>query len=327
VIIVNGKAWPFMKVQRHKYRFRIINASNARFYRLALDDASLEFVQIGADSFYLERPIRMKELLLAPSEIVDVIVDFAASNRSSAVPTNDASYPFPDGDAPNEKNGKIMKFVIGHRVSRDRSRIPSRLVNVTSLGADPSTNSSNSSRATPSDSVGNYTSRDVILSEFETEDEEPTHLLINFRRFSDPVTETPRIGSTEMWRVINLTPDNHPLHVHLTGFQVLHERKLNESSVDELVDCVAAHQSVKDCNLESYFDARVGPQAPPPNEAGFKNVYKMKPFHVTSILLRFALADGRPFPFDATGEPGYAYHCHVSIIIIIIIIIICVLLV
>ena len=291
VIVVNGKAWPYLKVQRRKYRFRIINASNARFYRFALDNG-MHFVQIGADSFYFEKPIHVKELLMAPSETVDVILDFSTSNSSVAILTNNASYPFPDGDPVNEQNSMIMKFVIQNRISRERARIPEHLMKVDRLSASNAT----------------HKIRDIILSEFETPEEEPTHLLINFRWFTDPVTETPRLGSTEMWRIINLTPDNHPLHVHLVGFQVIHEQKLNDT-LDDLMDCVTENQSVEGCDLESFFDGP--PQPPPANEAGFKNVYKMKPFHVTSILIRFSLPDGRPFPFDPTGAPGYAYHCHV----------------
>jgi spore coat protein A len=36
-ILVNGKVWPFLNVEPRKYRFRILNASNARFYRFKLD--------------------------------------------------------------------------------------------------------------------------------------------------------------------------------------------------------------------------------------------------------------------------------------------------
>ncbi|PKI44277.1 hypothetical protein CRG98_035351, partial [Punica granatum] len=70
-IIVNGKAWPYMKVRRRKYRFRIINASNARFFQFFFTNG-LEFVVVGSDSAYLEEPVKTKEKLLAPSEIVDV---------------------------------------------------------------------------------------------------------------------------------------------------------------------------------------------------------------------------------------------------------------
>lgn len=51
---------------------------------------------------------------------------------------------------------------------------------------------------------------------------------------------------------------------------------------------------------------------PPANEMTWKNVFKMQPRFMTTILLRFSLLDShRPYPFNATSEPGYVYHCHI----------------
>ena len=113
VIVVNGKAWPYMKVQRRKYRFRMINASNARLFNLALCNG-LHFTQIGSDSFYLERPMSLKEILVAPSEIVDAIIDFARSKESRIVMTNSANFPYPDGDSVDDMNKMVMKFIVAN---------------------------------------------------------------------------------------------------------------------------------------------------------------------------------------------------------------------
>ena len=293
VVLVNGKAWPYLKVQRRKYRFRIINASNARFYRLALDNG-MHFTQIGADSFYFEKPIHLNKVLVAPSEIIDVVVDFSTSKSRHIIMTNDAVYPFPDGDPVNDRNGKVMKFVVGRQSAffHDESRIPNKLVEVQKLSLNNS-----------------VTTRNITLYEFDSSSSgEPTHLLINFKKFTDTVTEKPKIGTTEVWRIINLTPDNHPFHVHLTGFQVVYQQRLKD--VDKLSACVLKNRGIEDCELESYL---YGPLKPPhPNEAGWKNVFKMKPSYMTTILVRFSLLDSQPFPFDPSLEPGYTYHCHVS---------------
>ncbi|KAE9450981.1 hypothetical protein C3L33_17149, partial [Rhododendron williamsianum] len=58
-IIVNGKAWPRMIVRRRKYRFRIINASNARFFKFFFTNG-LGFIHVGSDSAYHERPVISK---------------------------------------------------------------------------------------------------------------------------------------------------------------------------------------------------------------------------------------------------------------------------
>lgn len=47
-ILVNGKAWPYLEVEPRKYRFRILNGSNARFYRIRLSSGQ-NFVQIGTE--------------------------------------------------------------------------------------------------------------------------------------------------------------------------------------------------------------------------------------------------------------------------------------
>ena len=86
-----------MKVERRKYRFRIINTSNARYYGFYLTNR-LPFIHIGSDSAYLDRPITTNHTLLAPSEIADLIIDFSKSQSSFAVLANDAPYPFPSGN-------------------------------------------------------------------------------------------------------------------------------------------------------------------------------------------------------------------------------------
>ena len=39
-IVVNGKTWPYLNVEPRKYRFRLVNGSNARFYDLTLSNAA-----------------------------------------------------------------------------------------------------------------------------------------------------------------------------------------------------------------------------------------------------------------------------------------------
>jgi hypothetical protein len=58
----------------------------------------------------------------------------------------------------------------------------------------------------------------------------------------------------------------------------------------------------------------VGPVVPvPEHEKTWKNVVKVPPGFVTTVVVAFKLVDtNQPYPFDATAEPGYVYHCHVS---------------
>ncbi|KAL2904732.1 Multicopper oxidase LPR1 [Bienertia sinuspersici] len=291
VIVVNGKAWPYMEVQRRKYRFRIINTSNARFFRFYLRNG-LPFIHVASDSAYIRRPIIAKTTLVAPSEISDVVIDFSKSKSNEVILANDAVYPFPSGDPVNNANSKVMKFIIRHQQVSDPSKIPKTLIKY------PSPNLSSTSQT-----------RYISMYEYTSKTDEPTHLLINGLSFDAPVTETPKVGSTEIWYVINLTEDNHPLHVHLGLFKVLKQTHLLD--FDKFHDCMVKINDAQKCNVHSH--ARGYKLPVPKHERGWKNVYKMSPGYMTMIYVRFSYihVNNVSYPFDATKDPGYVYHCHI----------------
>ncbi|CAI5950643.1 unnamed protein product [Closterium sp. NIES-65] len=114
-ITVNGKVWPFFRVRRALYRLPILGASNARFYHLRFQCAVrgdyhdfkppfrgpiIPMTQIGSDGGYLARPLRMRSVLVAPGERLDVLVDFneAPSWCRDVLLTNDARAPYPAGE-------------------------------------------------------------------------------------------------------------------------------------------------------------------------------------------------------------------------------------
>ncbi len=75
VMLVNGKVWPFLNVEPRLYRFRILNGCNARILNLDIGGPSLW--QIGAEGGMWDKPVPVKELVLAPAERADVLVDFS----------------------------------------------------------------------------------------------------------------------------------------------------------------------------------------------------------------------------------------------------------
>ncbi|KAE8719648.1 Multicopper oxidase LPR1 [Hibiscus syriacus] len=290
VIIVNGKAWPKMTVRRRKYRFRIINASNARFFRFFFTNG-LEFVHVASDSTYLGEPVVTNQTLLAPSEIADVVVDFSKSKTDEAVLANDAPYPYPSGDPVNESNGKIMKFIIKKMPELDMSQVPNKLIKY------PSADSSSATHT-----------RYIAMYEYTSDIDEPTHLYINAKPYEAPVTETPKAGTSEIWNVVNLTEDNHPMHIHLGLFRVLDQTELvNE---EEFKGCMSRKNDAVKCQISKYSRGRK--IEVPAHEKGWKNVYKMTPGYVTRILVRFSyIHSNTSYTFDPTGMPGYVYHCHI----------------
>ncbi|KAF2948193.1 hypothetical protein DAI22_01g018400 [Oryza sativa Japonica Group] len=307
VVVANGKAWPYLRVRRRRYRLRILNASNARFFRLSLS-GGLRFVHVASDSVYLARPVPTRAFLLAPSEIADVVVDFAESGNATAIVLrSDAPAPYPGDPGDKAETVPVMKFVIDDdddalSTEPDTSSVPARLT-------------SPSQYAKP-DAREAVLTRRIAMYEYTKEGtDEPTHLYLNARSYMDPVTETPREGTSELWDVINLTDDNHPLHVHLALFVALEQRSLRD--VDDLKECMMARGSggggADACGLERHL-AGGRKHVVPKQERGWKNVFKVRPGTVTRLLVRFrplSPPDSRRFPFDVAAGPGYVYHCHI----------------
>ena len=309
VMLVNGKVWPYLEVEPRKYRFRFLNGSQARFYSLALAERATTapgpaFYQIGTDGGYLAEPVllndpsdpRSNRLILAPGERADVVVDFSAySEGTEFLLRNVAKAPFPNGEAADPQTvGQIMLFRVKALQGSDTSVIPSQLVTLNRI-------------------VNPTVIRVMTLNEMMGEGG-PVGALLNGMTFHDaPATEYPTLGSTEMWEIVNLTGDSHPIHLHLVQFQLLNRQKINIQRYQKAFD--AANPMLP---TETYTPVPVGPylKGKPvpadPNERGWKDTYRMNPGEVTRILVRFAPQDESPaFAFDATAEPGYVWHCHI----------------
>ena len=111
-ILVNGKLLPYLEVEPRKYRFRVLNAANGRFFHLALSNG-LEFHQIGTDQGLLPAPLALKQMPVAPGERVDLIVDFAGHGGEQIVVTSDSL--------------TVMQFRVSRKAVQDTSSLPSVL--------------------------------------------------------------------------------------------------------------------------------------------------------------------------------------------------------
>ena len=310
LVAVNGKIWPYLEVEPRKYRFRILDASNSRFYRLALAERATgapgpAFQQIGSDGGYLESPVRLADpaesesppLLIAPAERADVIVDFGGLKPGAElILRNTARAPFPGGD-PVDPNtvGQVMLFRVVPLTSPDQSVIPEHLGPITRL-SEP------------------ILTRTLDLEELEGANG-PLAVLLDGAMWDDPITETPQVGTTEAWEIFNTTEDTHPIHIHLVQFQVQSRQKFD---VDAFL--AARHGgggSSRAAAARASHDGsrgfRIGrPRPPDPNERGWKDTFRMNPGEVTRVIARFSPQDNRPaYAFDATAEPGYVWHCHI----------------
>ncbi len=132
-MVVNGKTWPFLNVEPRKYRFRILNGSDSRFFILKLGGSTVKatFTVIGTDGGFLPVPAVVSELLVGPAERFDVIVDFSGLapgttfNLLNVGPDSPFGGPFPaSGQADANTTGQVMQFRVVALTAADTSAIP-----------------------------------------------------------------------------------------------------------------------------------------------------------------------------------------------------------
>ncbi|HUX68432.1 MAG TPA: multicopper oxidase [Terriglobales bacterium] len=251
-ILLNGKLWPRLEVEPRPYRFRIANAANSRFFRLALAPA-IDWQLIGTDQGLLPAPVALGSLLLAPAERADLIVDFSAHAGQTLHLRNDEQ--------------PVMQVqVLGRAGAHTGWRASAPLRPLARIPA-----------------AAAVRSRWLGLQEYDDLGANPMLMLLDGKRWSDPVSETPTLDSTEIWAFANLTDDTHPIHLHLVRFQVLDRRPFD------------AAQYRRDRRLRY-----LGPAQPPgPDEMGWKDTVRCYPGAVTRIIVRFQGYAGR-----------YLWHCH-----------------
>lgn len=262
-ILVNGKAWPYMEVEPRTYRFRILNASNTRTFSLSLNNGS-RFIQIGSDGGLLPRSVKTQSISLAPAERYDVLIDFSAFDGEHIILTNGTGC---GGDVNPDTDANVMQFRVTKPLKgEDTSRKPKY------LSAMPDMTSKR---------IHNI--RTLKLTNTQDKYGRPV-LTLNNKRWHDPVTEAPRLGSTEIWSIINPTRGTHPIHLHLVSFQVLDRRPFDLERYNKFGDIVYTGPAVP----------------PPPSEKGWKDTVQAHSGEVIRIAATFAPYSGR-----------YVWHCHI----------------
>jgi spore coat protein A len=119
--VVNGKVWPYLDVEPRRYRFRFLNASNARFLRLRLSNGQA-MTQIGGDGGLIEAPAPIDQFLIAPAERAEIVIDFSGQEGREITLTNDAPAPFVSGG--DVGLTEILQFRVGRQSVSDNSTIP-----------------------------------------------------------------------------------------------------------------------------------------------------------------------------------------------------------
>jgi spore coat protein A len=187
----NGVHTPYVDVSARKYRFRFLNGSNARNYRLALNSGDA-FVLVASDGSLLPAPVSVSALDIAPGERWDCVLDFSrhATGTQILLGNLDPTWPVvPD----------VLRFRV-QRAEKDTSRVPAQLTRIQRLNP---TSAQVVRRIRFQLSDGKWTMNGLLY--------DPAR--IDFR---------PRLGTVEIWELVNEEATQmHPFHQHLVPFQVL----------------------------------------------------------------------------------------------------------
>ena len=325
--VVNGKVWPLLQVQPATYRLRVLNGCNARTYRLVLlRDGAPELhriTQIGTDHGLLRTPARVPPdgLVLASAERADLLVDFSGLEPGSeltlvntaAAPFDGA--PFPAASAQGAADpGRMLPYphVMRFRVvpgPATRQTIPGELAT--------------DYRPPEPDVLAGAPRRTIALVEREldgqpnmltmrelvtagdhhtgpavtvTDGEQTTRYRAVAAHFEDATTFFPVLGRYEVWQLINLTSDTHPIHIHLDPFQILSRRPIRYEIPEHGIEDRAITATV---TLERDPGDELG-HTIDDNERGLKDTVRVNPGEIAEIAVRFTTYAGR-----------YMYHCHI----------------
>ncbi len=253
-ILVNGKLLPYLDVEPTLYRFRVMNGANGRFFRFSLTNKH-EFHQIGSDQGLLGAPVPVKRITMAPAERADILIDFSSMAGQRIELVSDSF--------------SVMQF----RVSVAKSAKPAPVTIPSALHPIERLAESTAART-----------RRLTLDERMDDVKHSMGMLLNNTPWHAPITEKPVLHTTEIWELVNLTDDSHPIHLHLVRFQILDRRRFEPFE------------------FQSTGNLRyTGPAQPPaPEESGWKDTVRTDPSMVTRIII----------PFD--GYAGrYVWHCHI----------------
>ncbi|HET9249047.1 MAG TPA: multicopper oxidase [Actinomycetota bacterium] len=283
-IVVNGRTWPFLDVERRRYRFRLLNGCNSRFLVLKFDHPDVEVWQIGTEAGFLPSPINLNELdvgglggvlVMSLAERADLIVDFTnlpagTSFRLLNLGPDEPFRGFPTPASDPDSTGQVMEFRVVAASGSDSSTPPwfLELPAIEPLIGGSARPLSLLEKPSGSGWDG---PAEAELGTFD-----PATGIATDKEWAAPITENPALGATEVWELYNFTEDAHPIHIHEIHFQV----------VDR--------QSLGDDNLPT------GAARPPePWETGFKDTVIAYPGEVTRVRGRF----------DVPGL--FVWHCHI----------------
>lgn len=325
-MMVNGRPWPVMDVEPRKYRFRLLNASDSRFLVLQFDNPDAKILRIGTELGLSPQAEELDRLVIAPAERYDLVVDFSQfagqeltllnrgpdgafrgfRNASGVVTNNpnDIAFGFGGPSNPNS-TGMMMRFRVNQPLRKDDTGDREhhrhhdhhhhhgywRDVSVeagTELGLPLPKLTATNTRG-----VMTFNGRDDLNRGMEMQGSIQDGSLL----WTDPVSEKPALGSTEIWEIYNTGPVAHPIHIHLVDFQVLDRQPFTFTAEPKPM---MMHDGGTGTGARLTSVTKTGTARPPePYEIGPKDTVIAYPNEVTRVIAKF----------DRPGR--YVWHCHI----------------
>jgi FtsP/CotA-like multicopper oxidase with cupredoxin domain len=219
VILVNGRPWPVLKVARRKYRFRVLNASLSRGYRLQLGDGSPMTV-IGTDGGLMPRAQQTTQLRIGMAERYEVVIDFARYPVGATIDLRNLGVP---NSVDYDNTDKIMRFeVTGAQFDTKNNDVPT--------GGDYSLNpdtevwalsESQSAGTTKIEVVRNNGMWKILAVDAKGVQTNMTWEDVVNSGYRN-VVSNPKLGDVQVWEIKNSSGGwFHPVHIHLVDFKIL----------------------------------------------------------------------------------------------------------
>lgn len=200
VFVVNGKAQPYIEVERRKYRFRFLNGANARYFQLELSSGAA-FLVLGTDTWLLPFAIEQASIPLAMSQRADVIIDFrTAPSEVFLMNVQEQTEPKKPGEV-RRPGVPLVKFVV-----KD----------------GPASNNASAVPGTPLRPHVKLLPEQVVATRNFEFERGGGNWVINGRKFDPNRNDaTPKIDQVERWNFKNGGGGwTHPIHIHLEPMQI-----------------------------------------------------------------------------------------------------------
>jgi spore coat protein A len=205
VILINGVPWPRMKVKKRTYRFRVLNASVSRSYRLALSNGQPMTV-VATDGGLVPVPMSVTQLRVGMAERYEIVIDFSKLGTGQQVILRDLGLP---NNVRFASTANLMMFeVVADAPDMTNSVIPPVL---------------------ESDETMDLRPRDAVRRRRMEFRRDNGHWTVNGRIWDDIVNSgftlleaNPGLGDVEIWELVNKSGGwFHPIHIHLVDFQII----------------------------------------------------------------------------------------------------------